>query len=69
MYCWFLWYWEERRRIRIYCIYLAYMVLVGEEEIKIYLSTFIYCMLLEREEKNNNIFVGIYVTGRLIWYW
>ena len=28
--CWFIWYWEERRRIRIYL--LAYMVLGREEE-------------------------------------
>ena len=28
--CWLIWYWEERRRIRIYL--LAYMILGGEEE-------------------------------------
>ena len=32
MYCWFLWYWEERRRIIIYVFVGLYGTVLGGEE-------------------------------------
>ena len=46
MYCWFIWYWEERRRIRIlYICRLLYTVCYWEERRKIiiYLLAYTVC--------------------------